>query len=119
MMNKLFIYANNYNGVLGKLLRKGRENMKKIITIVSALSLVGCMAILLWGCGAEDKDMTTTPSTSTTENMTVTENTTNEGMITDQSGSENGMIGDMVTDMSEGMSEMMTDVSEGVSRMLD
>ena len=113
-MNKIFIYANNYVGVY---LRKGRENMKKIITIVSALSIVGCMAILLWGCGAEDKDMTTTPST--TENVTVTEKTTNEGMVTDQSESGNGMLGDIVTDVSEGVSEMMTDVSEGVSRILD
>lgn len=92
--------------------------MKKIITIVSALALVGCMAILFCGCGADDEEMTTAPTISTTRNMT-TEDTTNEGMITDESGTENGVIGDMVTDMSEGMSEMMTDVSEGISDILD
>ena len=117
-MNNYFKNANNYNGVLGRLLRKGRENMKKIITIVSALALVGCMAILFWGCGADDKDMTTSPSISTTGNMT-TDNTTNAGMVTDESGTENGVIGDIVTDMSEGMSEMITDVSEGISDILD
>ncbi len=99
------------------MLRKGRENMKKIITIVSALALVGCMAILFWGCGADDKEMTTSPSISTTGNMT-TENRTNPGMVTDESGDQNGVIGDIVTDMSEGMSEMITDVSEGVSDIL-
>ena len=117
-MNNFFKNANNYNGVLGRLLRKGRENMKKIITIVSALALVGCMAILFWGCGGDDKDMTTSPSISTTGNMT-TDNTTNAGMVTDESETENGVIGDIVTDMSEGMSEMITDVSEGISDILD
>lgn len=92
--------------------------MKKVITIVSALVLVGSMAILLWGCGADDNEMTTEVTISTTKNLT-TEDRTNEGMITDESGSENGMIGDVVTDMSEGMSEMMTDISEGISDILD
>ncbi len=91
--------------------------MKKIITIVSALALVGCMAILFWGCGADDKEMTTSPSISTTENM-MTEDRTNAGMVTDESDDQNGVIGDIVTDMSEGMSEMITDVSEGVSDVL-
>ncbi len=101
------------------MLRKGRENMKKIITIVSALALIGCMAVLFCACGADDEDMTTAPSISTTRDMTTTDNAMNDGMVTDESGSENGVIGDMVTDMSEGVSEMMTDVSEGVSRILD
>ena len=118
MMNNNFKIANNFIGVLGRLLRKGRENMKKIITIASALALVGCMAVLLWGCGADDKDMTTSPSISTTTNLT-TENRTNAGMVTDESGDKNGAIGDAVTDISEGISEIITDVSEGVSDILN
>lgn len=116
-MNNIFKNADNCNGVLGRLLRKGRENMKKIIKMTSVLALVGCMAMLFFGCGADDKEKTTSPSTSTTNNLT-TENRTNAGMVTDESGDKNGVIGDVVTDMSEGMSEIITDMSEGISDIL-
>ena len=102
-------------------LRKGREFMRKIIAVISALVLVGCMAVVFYGCGADDENTTTIPETS---KATVTESTTtmsevNEGIVTDESEKgDNGVIGDIVTDVSEGVSEAVTDVSEGVSRMM-
>lgn len=102
-------------------LRKGREIMKKIIAVVSALVLIGCVAVVFYGCGAEDKEMTTPTitTTSATDNITATDNNSNDGVVTDQSNDDNGVIGDMVTDVSEGISEVMTDMSEDVSRMMD
>ena len=95
--------------------------MRKIIVVISALVLVGCMAVVFYGCGADDENTTTIPETS---KATVTESTTtmsevNEGIVTDESEKgDNGVIGDIVTDVSEGVSEAVTDVSEGVSRMM-
>lgn len=95
--------------------------MKKIIAVCSAVLLIGCIAVLFYGCGAKDEEViTTTPvttDTSTTESL-IPE--TNEGMITDISEKDdNGIIGDMVTDMSEGMSMVVTDVSEGISEIVE
>ena len=95
--------------------------MRKIIAVISVLVLVGCMAVVFYGCGADDENTTTIPETS---KATVTESTTmmsevNEGIVTDESEKgDNGVIGDIVTDVSEGVSEAVTDVSEGVSRMM-
>lgn len=90
--------------------------MKKMITVLSAILIIGCMAMVFYGCGAKDEDMTTTTNPTT---VTSTERTTNSGMVTDRSEpGDNGVIGDIVTDMSEGMSEMITDVSEGMSRAM-
>lgn len=95
--------------------------MRKIIAVISALVLVGCMAVVFYGCGADDENTTTIPEIS---KATVTESTTtmsevNEGIVTDESEKgDNGVIGDIVTDVSEGVSEAVTDVSEGVSRMM-
>ena len=96
--------------------------MKKIIAVVSALVLIGCIAVVFYGCGAKDEIITTTiPSTTI---VTPTQNTTmntsiNDGVVTDESEKgNNGVIGDIVTDVSEGISDMVTDVSEGVSRMV-
>ncbi len=90
--------------------------MKKIVTIISAIALIGCIAVLLYGCGAKDEDITTTPfSTSTTRNGTM-----NDGMVTDESvPGDNGILGDIVTDVSEGVSDIVTDVSEDVSQIMD
>jgi hypothetical protein len=89
--------------------------MKKIITVLSALLIIGCMAFVLYGCGAKDEDMTST----TNPTVATTERTTNSGMVTDRSEpDDNGIIGDIVTDMSEGMSQMITDVSEDMSRAM-
>ena len=95
--------------------------MRKIITVVSVFILIGCIAVVFYGCGADDENTTTIPETS---KATVTESTTtmsevNEGIVTDESEKgDNGVIGDIVTDVSEGVSEAVTDVSEGVSRMM-
>ena len=99
-----------------KQLRKGREIMKKIIAIAAVLMLVGCMAVILTGCGGNDNnDMTSTTMTTTTTPVTPT---TNSGMVTDESeADDNGVIGDIITDVSEDLSEMVTDVSEGMSDM--
>ena len=89
--------------------------MKRIITVLSALLIIGCMAIVLYGCGAKDEEI------STTRNPTIatTERTTNSGMVTDRSEpGDNGIIGDIVTDMSEGISQIVTDASEGMSRAM-
>lgn len=100
---------------------KGREFMRKIIAVISAVLLVGCMAVVFYGCGADDENTTTLSETS---GVTTTESTTmmpdkNDGVVTDESvKGENGVIGDIVTDVSEGVSEAVTDVSEGVSRMM-
>ena len=106
-------------------LRKGREFMKKIISLVSALILVGCIAVVFYGCGADDKDMTTTtPALSTvpvTDNMEETDMMDeNAGKVTDVSDTnDNGLIGDVVTDISEGLSDVVTDVSEDVSQIME
>lgn len=79
--------------------------MKKIITVISALILVACMATLFYGCGAKDEPTTT----DTTADITM-----NDGMVTDESlEGDNGIIGDIVTDMSEDVSEMVTDMADG------
>lgn len=95
--------------------------MRKIIAVVSALMLIGCMAIVFYGCGADDEMTTTVPSTSITtpaENTTLDTNI-NDGVVTDEANKgDNGVIGDIVTDISEGISDMVTDVSEGVSDMV-
>lgn len=85
-------------------LRKGSEIMKKIITVISALVLVACMATLFYGCGANNEPTTT----DTTADITM-----NDGIVTDESvRDDNGVIGDIVTDVSEDMSEMVTDISD-------
>ncbi len=92
--------------------------MKKFIAVFSALLLVGCMAVLFYGCGANDEEMTTTQPTTT--DVITTTPVTNDGMITDSAEEgDNGVIGDMVTDISEGMSMAMTDVSEDISDMME
>lgn len=95
--------------------------MKKIIAVCSAVLLVGCIAVLFYGCGAKDEEViTTTPITTelpTTESLVPEPN---EGMITDVSEKDdNGVIGDIVTDMSEGLSMVVTDVSEGISEIVE
>ena len=118
-MHKYCRKGDNFNGDMQ--LRKGREFMKKIIAVISALVLIGCIAVVFYGCGADDEMTTTVPSTT---NTTPTQNTTmdtniNDGVVTDESGKgDNGVIGDIVTDVSEGISDMVTDMSEGVSRMM-
>ncbi len=99
--------------------------MRKIITIVSALVLIGCIAVVFYGCGANDEDMTTT--TPATTSAPTTGNTgenemmdVSDGIVTDVSeNGDNGMLGEIVTDVSEGVSDMVTDVSENVSGMMD
>lgn len=95
--------------------------MKKIIAIVSALVLVGCIAIVFCACGADDDNMTTTnPATTNAPTTGRITSETNEGMVTDNNNdNDNGVIGDVITDVSEGVSDMVTDVSEGVSRVLE
>lgn len=91
--------------------------MRKLIAILSAIALVGCMAVLFTGCGAKDEELTTTDTTLTT--ITTTNPTMNDGMVTDESvPGDNGVIGDIVTDISEGVSDAVTDVSEDVSDMM-
>ncbi len=104
-------------------LRKGREFMKKIITAVLSLALVGCIAVIFCACGADDKDMTDkTSSPAVSDNLGKNDGTAdvNDGKITDVSGdNNNGVIGDIVTDVSEGISDIVTDVSEDASAMVD
>ncbi len=91
--------------------------MKKLLTVLSAVILVGCIAVLFYGCGAKDEEITTT---TTTERMTTTraDITRNDGMVTDESvPGDNGVIGDVVTDISEGISDMVTDVSQDMRNM--
>ncbi len=98
------------------MLRKGREKMKKIIAIVSAVVLVGCLALVLTGCGAKDEEVLTTLTTTTTSPATT--EIRNDGMVTDESiPGDNGVIGDIVTDISEGVSDMVTDVSQDMRNM--
>ena len=95
--------------------------MRKIITVVSVFILIGCIAVVFYGCGANDDNMAT--STPATTSAPVTGNTSesdmmdvSDGMITDVSeNGDNGMLGEIVTDVSEGVSNVVTDVSEGVS----
>lgn len=90
--------------------------MKKLITILTAVVLVGCIAILFSGCGAKDEEITTTTLTTET---TITTTMNNDGMVTDESvEGENGIIGDIVTDVSEGLSDMVTDMSEDASELM-
>lgn len=90
--------------------------MKRMITVLSAVLIIICMAIVLYGCGAKDEEIATTTTNPT---RATTERTTNSGMVTDRSEpGDNGVIGDIVTDMSEGMSQIVTDVSEGMSRAM-
>ncbi len=107
-------------------LRKGREFMRKIIAVVSALVLIGCIAVVFYGCGANDEDMTTTTPAATsapaTDNIGDTDMMdANDGKITDVSGEndDGGVLGDIVTDVSEGMSDAMTDISEDVSEVME
>lgn len=104
-----------------KKLPKGCEFMRKIIAIVSALVLVGCIAVVFCGCGADDEQiMTSVPTTTDEPDTQRITSETNEGMVTDNNDDrDNGVIGDIVTDVSEGVSDMVTDVSEGVSRILE
>ncbi len=96
-------------------LRKGREFMKKIITVIAVAVLIGCMAFVFSGCGGNDENTTTT--TPTTSNVTTT---MNPGIVTDESEEgDNGVLGDIVTDVSEDVSDMVTDMSEDASRMMD
>ena len=106
-------------------LRKGREFMRKIIAVVSALVLIGCIAVVFYGCGANDEEMTTTTPADTsapiTDNIGQTDMMdTEDGKITDVSGdNDNGVLGDIVTDVSEGISDAVTDVSEDVSEVME
>lgn len=98
--------------------------MKKLVTVFSALLLVGCIAAIFYGCGAKDEEITTTttkPATTETDTVKATDDSAIEdGKVTDQSEKdENGVIGDVVTDVSEGMSDVVTDVSEDVSDMME
>ncbi len=88
--------------------------MKKVITVLSVAVLVGCIAVLFYGCGAKDEEIIITTDNITT--TTAIEDTVrNDGMVTDESESgDNGVIGDIVTDISEGISDMATDASENM-----
>lgn len=91
--------------------------MKRIITILSAVVLVGCIAVLFYGCGAKDEEIITTTENITT---TIADTTKNDGIVTDESQpGDNGIIGDIVTDISEGVSDMVTDVSEDMRDMTE
>lgn len=90
--------------------------MKKFIAVIAVMMLVGCMALVLSGCGGNDNDMTSTTMGATTTRPS----TTNPGMVTDVSeNDDNGALGELATDVSEGLSEMVTDASEAVSDMVD
>ncbi len=96
--------------------------MKKLVTVFSALLLVGCIAVIFYGCGAKDKEAdTTTPSTTRSETITTTEKSAmDEGKVTDESEKgDNGVIGDVVTDVSEGVSDAVTEMSEDVSDVME
>ena len=57
--------------------------MKKLITILTAVVLVGCIAILFSGCGAKDEEIiTSTETTGTTISTTMT--TTMKNVIENQ-----------------------------------
>ncbi len=87
--------------------------MKKIITAVSVFVLISCLAVVLYGCGAEDETITTNPEVT----ITTTREATNEGMVTDESErDDNGVIGDAITDVSEGISDIVTDISEDMTK---
>ncbi len=91
--------------------------MKKIIAVIAVVMLIGCMALVMSGCGEDKTDMnnTTTGTTNTTR-----PSTTNPGMVTDVSeNDDNGALGELATDVSERLSEMVTDASEAVSDMVD
>lgn len=94
--------------------------MKKLITVLSAVILVSCIAVLFSGCGAKDEEIiTSTETTGTTISTTMTTTMKNDGMVTDESiEGENGLIGDIVTDISEGISDMVTDISEDASEIM-
>lgn len=106
-------------------LRKGREFMKKMITAVVALVLIGSIAVVFCACGADDKNMTN--DTSAASSVPATDDIgrndmadVDDGKITDVSGdNNNGVIGDIVTDVSEGISDVVTDISEDASAMMD
>lgn len=90
--------------------------MKKIITVLSVVVLVGCIAVVFYGCGGKDEDITTT--TETTSTTLTTDIPRNDGVVTDVSEpGDNGALGDLVTDVSEGLSDMATDISRDVSDM--
>lgn len=95
--------------------------MKKIISLVSALILIGCIAVVFYGCGADDENMTTTTTTTPAlSTVPSTDNMEENGMMDENAGrvtdvsdeNDNGVIGDIVTDISEGVSDAVTDVSQ-------
>ena len=94
--------------------------MKKIITVCSDVQLIGCIAVLFYGCGAKDEEVITTNPDTTERLTTTTMPATNEGMVTDTSEKgDNGVIGDIVTDVSEGISNVVTDMSEDISEIME
>lgn len=93
--------------------------MKKIIAIIAVIMLVGCLSVVLTGCGDSDKTNTDTSLTATSEKLT-DDIKNNPGSVTDESvKGENGVIGDIVTDVSDGISKAVTDISEGASKMAE
>lgn len=94
--------------------------MKKIIAIIAVIMLVGCLSVVLTGCGG-DTDMTNTDTSSTATSEKLTDDIKNNpGLVTDESvKGENGVIGDIVTDVSDGISKAVTDISEGASKMAE
>lgn len=94
--------------------------MKKIIAVIAVIMIVGCLTVVLTGCGG-DGDMTNTnTSVPQTSNTVTTDISDNPGSVTDESvKGEGGVIGDIVTDISEGASKAATDISEDVSDMAE
>lgn len=94
--------------------------MKKIIAIIAVIMLVGCLSVVLTGCGG-DNDMTNTDTSLTATSEKLTDDIKNNpGSVTDESvKGENGVIGDIVTDISDGISKAVTDISEGASKLAE
>lgn len=91
--------------------------MKKIITLSVAILAIAMVAVLFYGCGNDEGDMTTTvPTTSDTTVDTTMDIVTvpdqNDGMVSDVSGENNeGLVGDIVDGVSEGVSEGVSDMN--------
>lgn len=94
--------------------------MKKIIALITVIMIVGCLTVVLTGCGG-DGDMTNKDtSVPQTSNTVTTDISDNPGSVTDESvKGEGGVIGDIVTDISEDASKAATDISEDISDMAE